>query len=129
MPTADLSGDDLLRAAEQLSPPEFDRFFTHLLALRATRAAPRLSAPEAALLQQINAGLPGPLRLHYESLVARRDARTLSPAEQEELSRLSDEVEAIEAARVASLAELAVLRGVTLTALMADLGIPSRDHG
>jgi len=132
MPTihlaAEVSGDDLLRAVEQLGPAEFERFVARVLALRADRSTPRLSATEAGLLGRINAGLPDELRRRYEALVARRDDRTLSDQDREELCRLSDEVEAREADRVAALAELATHRGVTLTALLAELGLPAPDH-
>ncbi len=126
-PAAEVSGDDLLRAVEQLGPAEFERFVARVLALRAGRAAPRLSAAEAGLLGRINAGLPDDLRRRHQALAARRDERTLSAEEHEELRRLTDEVEAREADRVAALAELAALRGVTLTALLAELGLPASD--
>lgn len=133
MPTThlspDLSGDELIRAVEQLSPPEFERFVTRVLALRADRGSPRLSAPEANLLQRINTGLPAHSRQRYEVLIAHRDARTLSEQDHDELCRLTDEAEALEAARVAALAELAAHRGVTLTALLTDLGLPAHNHG
>ena len=133
MPTiphsAEVSGDDLLRAVELLSPSDFEQFVARVLAMRAGREVPRLSEPESKLFERINAGLPEKSRQRYEALIARRDARALSEQERAELLELTDQVEALEAARVAALAELAAHRGVTLTALMNELGLPVGDHG
>ena len=58
MPTiqieADLSPDQLLKAARQLPRQEFDRFVGQVLRLRAERSAPVLPAAESELLQKIN---------------------------------------------------------------------------
>lgn len=126
---AEASSDDLLRVVERLSEPEFERFVAGVLALRAGRSSSRLSAVETSLLQRINAGLPEPLHRRYDALIARRDARALSDAEQDELRRLTDEVESVEASRASALAELAAHRGVTLTALMDALGLSAPGHG
>jgi hypothetical protein len=127
MPTihveATVSGDDLLDAARQLGPDEFGRFVTAVLDLRAQRQAPRVPAAEADLLLRINAGLPVDVRRRSEELSAKRQDGTLTPDEHAELLRLTDDVERQQADRVAALAELARLRGVSLTAVMAQLGI------
>jgi hypothetical protein len=133
MPTiqveARLSGDDLLKAARQLDQDEFRQFVAGVLDLRAVRHAPRLPAEEAALLLRINAGLPDDLRQRYDDLDARRRAETLGPDEHSELLRLTDEVERRQADRVAALAELAQARGVSLPAVMDQLGIRAPANG
>jgi hypothetical protein len=70
--------------------------------------------------------LPDELRQPYARLLQKRDARTLTPAEHEELIRLSDAVETFQARRLELLAELAQLRGVTLDTVLQDLGIAPR---
>jgi hypothetical protein len=128
MPTvhveAQLTPEELLKAVGQLSPPELDDFTARVLALRAERFAPRLSVEETVLLQRINEAVPLELRRRYRELIARRDNGILTSEEQAELLRLTDAVENREAERVAHLAELARLRGVTLRALVEQLGLP-----
>src|SRR5262249_46247200 len=118
-----LSPHDLLTAAASLAAADFERFVSDLLALRAQRTAPRLSAPEADLMLRLNRGLSQDVRARYEVLRAKVPAAALSEQEHAELLRLTDEVERLQAERVAALAELAKLRGRKLAALMDELGI------
>lgn len=133
MPTihleAQVSPEDLLRAADQLSPPELERFAIRIQALLAHRRAPSLSPGETELLQAINQGLPAELRERYEALTAQRREGTLAPEAHAELLGLSDQVELFEARRVEHLAELARLRGVSLAGVMDSLGIQARAYG
>jgi len=55
--------------------------------------------------------------------MAKRRAETLTTEEHQELLALIDRIEQADAERVQTLAELARLRHVTVTALMAQLGI------
>jgi len=86
-------------------------------------AAPRLSADEAALLLKINQGLAPALQQRYDELLEKRDARTLTPAEYQELLALTDQVEAFNLERVQALADLARLRQVSLPEVMQQLGL------
>jgi len=133
MPTiqveAHVSGAELLRAAGQLEPAELERFTAGVLRLRAERQAAHLSADETRLLLLINQGLPEDVRLRYEELIAKRDAESLTPAEQSELLRLTDLAEQAEAQRIAALIDLAHLRKTALVDLMAQMGIPAPTHG
>ena len=132
MPTirveAQVSDEDLLRAVEQLSQPEFHRFVANVLALRVRRGAPQESSPETELLLlRLNQGPPEDLRRRYDALVAKRRAEALTPAEHSELIDLSDELERRDAEWLAALVALAKLRGVTLADLMHQLGLAA--HG
>jgi len=120
------TADELLAAAGRLSPSELDRFVPQVIALRARRAAPVLGARESELLAEISCALPEDLRQPYARLLEKRDFRTLTPGEHDELIRLSDEVEAFQARRLERLAELAQLRGVTLDQLLSHVGIAPR---
>jgi len=126
---AQISPDDLLKAADQLSLTELEQFLANLLALRARRRAPGLPTEEAELLIEINRGIPSETRARHEELLAKREAETLTPEEHEELLRVVEQVEALQAERVEHLARLARLRGVSLGTLMDDLGIRRADHG
>ena len=132
MPTvhveAEISRDELFKAVEQLSPPDFSQFLSQVLSLRARREAPSLSVAESQLLLRINQGIPDELGRRYGELIAKRQAETLTQEELEELLRLTDVVEGLEAEPDGRLAALARSRSVSLGALMADLGIPEPSH-
>jgi len=94
-----------------------------------------LPAAEADLLQRINAGPTEEVWRRYHTLVAKRRAETLSAPEHAELIDLSDRIEEANAQRIGHLVELARLRGRSLSALMAQLGVSAPapldppDHG
>lgn len=87
-----------------------------------------LPPEEAELLQRVNIGLPEPVWARYHDLVAKRRLATLSPGDHTELVGLSDLIEETNARRIEHVIELARVRGVTLDALMTQLGIAST-HG
>jgi hypothetical protein len=117
------STDQIISAVDQLSLSELERVFDHVLALQAERKAPHLSPAESKLLIRINQGLPPELRERLALLKARREDESITDAEYEELTRLSDRAEELHAERMAAMAELAKLRGVSLPELMNQLGI------
>ncbi|MCI0694468.1 STAS/SEC14 domain-containing protein [candidate division KSB1 bacterium] len=127
MPSAQIdrqiSSNELLKAASQLSPSELEKLVANIIALQAQRRAPSLPKAEADLLLKINQGIPADLQKRYNELIAKRRAATLSPDEYEELLRMTDDVEKLQARRVEYLAELASIRKVSLAKLMDDLGI------
>ena len=88
-----------------------------------------MSVEEGQLLQKINRGIPSALRKRSEELIEKRDAERLSGSEQQELKRLTGEIEQIEAERIGYLKELASLRGMTLRALMEKLGLNGPMYG
>lgn len=89
---------------------------------------PRLTAAEARLLVHINQSLARIAWPRYHTLVAKRQAETLTPEEQQELIALSDQIEAANVQRIEDLAELARLRNTTLNALIEDLGLKPVAH-
>lgn len=125
MPTIQIAADQLLEAARQLPPPEFNQLVDRLLAWRGQlmNAAPRLSAAETELLLKINQGFAPAPQQRYDELLEKRDARTLTPAEYQELLALTDQVEAFNVERVKALADLARLRQVSLPEVMRQLGL------
>jgi len=132
MPTiqveANLSRRDLLRAAEQLDPMEFQQFVTDVLGLRARRQVPHLLAAESELLLQLNRGLPEEIQSRYHNLIGKRRQQTLTTEEHNELLRLTEQVEQLEADRLAAMGDLAQLRQTTLPALMKSLGLQAPAH-
>lgn len=127
MPTihlqAQVSSEELLRAVEQLPPPELAAFTEKVLALRLRQAAPVLSQDETELLMRINQGVPADIQLRYDTLIAKRAAETLTAEEHAELLRLTDQIEQIDANRMEQLVALAQMRQISLAQLLRDLGI------
>lgn len=91
--------------------------------MQAHRKASHLSAREAELLQEIYRGKRSGFQARFDELNAKRRAFALMPDEHTELLQLNDESEAITLRRLEALAELALLRRVTLPALMKQLGL------
>jgi hypothetical protein len=115
--------EQLLAAIDQIDEAELRPLVSRIVTRAARRMAPSLPEKESELLQRINQGLPEPVDVRFSTLVAKRKAATLTPAEHEELLELVDVVEAWQAARTGYLLKLAQLRDTSLSALMADLGI------
>ncbi len=126
---APASVEELLKAVEQLPTDELETFVTQALLLQARRRAPSLPHDESALMLKINEGLPEETRARYYILIDKRDEETLTPAEYEELLRLTDEAEEWNVRWVEALTELAQLRQISLSDLMDNLGIrpPTRE--
>lgn len=133
MPTinieADISVEALVKVAEQLSPPDLQRFRSQVLALSARRAAPSVSQDEAQCLMRIAQRLPAEVQRRYDELIARRDTEALTSDEHAELLRLSQQAEAVDVLRVKALTDLAQLRGVALSDVLRQLKIDGRPDG
>lgn len=125
---AQISPEELLAAAGQLSLPDMDHFVAKLLALHAKRCAPSLPTEEAELLKAINTGIPSNMHDRYDTLVERRRAGTLTADEHAELVNLTEELENADAARLSHVASLARLRGVSLNVLLSSLGIKAPEY-
>jgi hypothetical protein len=122
-PSDQLSTEQIIAAVARLSLPELEHVFAHILALQAKRKAAHVSAAESALLARINQSLPSALRDRIAFLRAKREDESITDAEYEELTELTDQAEELHADRMAALVELAKCRGVSLPALMDQLGI------
>jgi hypothetical protein len=123
-----ISSEQLLQAVERLPGGELNRFVAQVLTLQARRAAGALSKAESDLLVEINASWPLATQQRYEQLVARREEESITPDELQELIVLTELDEQHAVARLRALADLATLRGVTLAALMASLGLPATSY-
>jgi hypothetical protein len=119
-----MSVDELLRAVDNLSEPEFDKLVDRVLWLKAKRKTQLLNPAETKLLLEINQGIPAELYQSYQALRAKRDDETLTDDEYTKLIELSNQMEMLSAKRLAALAQLADIRQISLLQLMDDLGIP-----
>lgn len=78
---------------------------------------------ESDLLKEINLGLSPENWAEYHTLIAKRQAETLTAAEQQQLIEISDRLEVANVRRMKALIELSNLRGRSVDALMQELGI------
>lgn len=124
-----LSTEQIMAAVAHLSLPELRQVFDRVLALQAERKAAHLPADESALLLRVNHGLPPEIRRRITALRAMRDEESISDAEYEELTRLTDHAEEVHAERMRALVELAQLRGVSLPVLLDQLGVAPPVNG
>jgi hypothetical protein len=113
----------ILMVVRQLPIVEMEKLVDQIIAIRAERVAPHLTADESALLARINKGLPAEDRDRMRALIEKRDDETITAEEWRELAALTDRLQMLHADRLAALAELARLRGVTLDEVMNRLGI------
>lgn len=122
------SANAILTAVRQMPIAELERLVDQVIAIRAERVAPHLTADESALLARINQGLPAADRARLRALVAKRDDETITAGEWQELAALTDRLELLHADRLGALTRLAQLRGGTLDEVMSQLGIQFPDH-
>jgi hypothetical protein len=88
--------------------------------------APRVSPRETELLLIIQASLSSIAWERYHTLIAQRQAETLTVDEHQELIALTDAIETANVARLQAVAKLAQLRHTPLTALLLELGLTPR---
>ena len=74
---------------------------------------------EAALLAKINTPFAHKKKHHFNLLIAKRDAKTLSSTEYEELLALTEDFEKYELRRLQLLAKLADLRKISLPKIIS----------
>ncbi len=123
-----LSSEELLKAVEQLNLSELEQFVSQVIVLQAQRKVTGLPQTEAELLLKINQGIPGNIQRDYKELIAKRDDEILTEDEHQHLLQLTEGIEKIQAQRIENLAELSRLRGISLTALMENLGIRATNY-
>jgi len=124
-----ISTEQIISAVNELSLPELEKVFDRVLWLQAERKAPHLPDEEAALLSRSLQGLPPALRARTNALRARREDESITDAEYEELTQLTLRAEELHAERMEALLKLARLRGLSLPALLDQLGLHFPENG
>lgn len=125
---ARLTYGELLKAVEQLSPTDLEKFVFQVLSLQARKKAKSFSKNETELLLKINQKIAPELQKRFDELTSRRRAETITSEEYKELLKLTDAIEEFDAKRVEYLADLARLRNITLPELMNELGIKPPEY-
>jgi hypothetical protein len=81
------------------------------------------SMTEKELVEEINRGFSEAFWERFRYLVRRRQAETMTAAEQQEAIRMSDRTEARDAERLQCLVELSTRHGQSVQELMTEMGI------
>ena len=123
-----ISLDELYHGVEQLNQTDLEKFVNRVMRLQIKSRTPSLSKKESDLLLIINQGIAPHLWPLYKELKEKRRTDTLTPAEQEELISMSNQIEEANGQRIQALVDLAMLRDVSLDAIMQDLGIAPATH-
>ena len=90
---------------------------------------PVVSEREATLLQQVDLDIPIEKWALYVSLKDKRQNKTLSEIERNELIELTNDIELANAKRISVLAELAQIRNQPIRIVMEELGLtPAADE-
>jgi hypothetical protein len=89
----------------------------------ATVSQSRSEPSEAALLRRVNLGFDADWWATYRGLIADRQAATISEADLARLVGMSEALEQANVPRIEALGQLAKMRGCTIEAVMASLGI------
>lgn len=120
--------EGIVNSTEKLRLSQLDDLICRLKDVKKERLINRLPADEAELIEKLNNWLPADTQEQLAALIAKRDANTLNPKEQTDLTALLEKAKEAHNERVEVLTELANLRGISLTALMNDLGVRFPDY-
>ena len=120
---------ELLKSVGQLNTREFEEFFVKIQSLRSLKASSNVSNEENKLLKQINIGLLSAKQVRFEYLIARRDARTITEQELNELLKLTEEVEKNDTIRLKRIAKLADLKNMSLPEVVDYYKLQPIQHG
>jgi hypothetical protein len=120
--------EGLVNSAGQLKLAQLEELISRLQELRQQRLVRRLPGDESELVDKVNNWLPADIQERLSPLITKRDAGTLPPQEQNELTVLLEKAKDAHTKRVEVLTELAAIRGTSLTALMNDLGVRFPDY-
>jgi hypothetical protein len=119
----ELGFNELLNVVEQLDTSELETLISKVITLRAKRKKSYCSEQESELRLKINQKLSADAQQRLNDLFIKRQAEQLSHNEQQELIDLNEHIEQNNVERITLIHELAKLRGVTLEAMMENLGI------
>jgi len=115
---------DLLKAVEQLPPQELARFVRQVVALQAKQGGALLAdEEEQVLLTVVEQRLPPDLQARLDTLRAESRQRALTSFEQAELLQFVQRVEQHDLERTEALIKLAQKRGISVSALLDELGL------
>lgn len=122
------TSQQIISAAQTLPLDELEQLVSNVLAVRAERIAPHITGEEGSLLKNIQKTLPKKNLLRIKKLQSLRDDDKLSQEGFAELAELIEKLEILHAERMKAVSDLAELRGVTLKAVMNQIGLKLPDY-
>jgi hypothetical protein len=122
------SVNELLKGVQQLSAEDFDLFFKKISKLRSKKSENDLTPQEHNLLNQIRNILPPDFKKRFFELVEKRDSRSITEVELDELLSLTDQYEQYDLARLRLMIELANSRGTSLPELVKQFKLYPKDN-
>ncbi len=120
---SEMNPEQVLKGVAQFDTSTLENFFGQVSHLLARRKAPNVPQREVELLELIGNYLPSGIQSRYKELNNRLHDAIITDLEHREFLALVDQVELADASRLQVLVELAQLRGVSLDALMEQLGL------
>ncbi|MFK7948474.1 MAG: hypothetical protein AB8G11_12860 [Saprospiraceae bacterium] len=122
----ELSMNDLLGVVEQFSSNELEEFI-HKIQLLKNKKATKIASKEAELIKIIQRNFTEVEQKHFDELVQKRQAYTITDEELVELIEMTDYSEQLSVERVKALAKLSELTNKSVDELMIELNV--RPHG
>lgn len=120
--------DEMVKGAAKMDTAELERYHHQIGHILATRKAKILPKRETELLLKINQGVPDIIKKRFDALSLKMKKQQISIEEQDELRELVDQIELLDAQRLECLIELALLRNMTLEALLSQMGLKKADY-
>ncbi len=112
-----------VREAAEAEGMDTSAYVAETMAARLPFPAAPASMTERELTEEINRGFSEAFWERFRALVRRRQAGTMTDAEQQEAIHMSDRTEARSVERLKCLIELSARRGKSVERLMTDMGI------
>lgn len=121
--------DEVLAGVAQLNTSDLEQFMQQVGSIVAHRKAPSISAREEELMAQIMLNMPQSWVRRYNKLHRKMQSQQLNEDEYSELEKMIALLEKKNAERLQAMIELSQIRGLTLHALMSQLGIRWPQNG
>ena len=124
-----ISVSELLTNVGRLNTRDFEIFFIEIQSLYGQKITATSTVTENKLLKQIKSRLTSSKQIRFEYLIARRDARTITEQEFNELLKLTDDIEKNDLLRLKRISKLADLKRMTLPEVVQFYNLQPMAHG
>lgn len=109
-----LSVKELIENVSHLDNAAFEDFYEKIKSIRLIKFPHQLSMKDIQCLEKIKSAVPKQKQLRFDYLIAKRDSRTLTDSEFQELLILTEEIERIDLLRLKRMAKFADQKNISL---------------
>lgn len=109
-----LSVKELIENVGHLDNAAFEDFYEKMKSIRLIKFPIQLSMKDIQWLEKIKSAVPRQKQMRFDYLIAKRDSRTLTESELQELLLLTEEIERIDLIRLKRMAKFADQKKITL---------------